>query len=274
MFRLFLYILGFIFSLGATANTQKAVFVPGGEFTMGCSKGDSLCDPDEGPKGGLKVFVPAFWINRHETSVKEYRACVASGSCKKPFDNRRSKYCNYNARGRDNYPVNCVNWLNARNYCKWRNGRLAYEAEWEKAARAGTKTPYPWGTEAASCKRAVMDPGKPEESDDDTDGCWRNLSWPRGSHAPNSLGVYDMIGGTSEWVMNWYLGKAIKKVYSKGKIKGPDTGTKKVIKGGSWDEKHWAQRVSNRYSKPVTGNPDLYGSNGIRCVFDQRKNVN
>ncbi len=83
-----------------------------------------------------------------------------------------------------------------------------------------------------------------------------------------------MVGGTSEWVMNWYAPNAYARVYAKGDIKGPSMleakrmskTALKAIKGGSWDEKQWAQRVSNRFAKPITGNPDLYGSNGIRCV--------
>jgi len=260
---LFLYV-------GSLPADQKRVFIPAGEFTMGCSNNDSLCDPDEGPNGGVKVFVKAFWINRHETSVEEYRACVMIGNCEYPFDNKRNYYCNYDAPGRNDYPVNCINWMNAQAFCNWQQGRLAYEAEWEKAARAGTNTPYPWGSKPANCNLAIMDPGKTGESDNMTDGCWRDLSWPRGSHKPNSLGLFDMVGGTSEWVMNWYDINGITKYYNNGNITGPASGSKKVIKGGSWDEKHWAQRVSNRYAKPVTGNPDLYGSNGIRCVFPEK----
>lgn len=269
MNRLLIIIAILLTNMGVSVADQKAIFIPAGEFNMGCSVGDTLCASDEGPVGGIKVFVDAFWIDRHETSVKEYRACVTSGYCEEPFDNKRSQYCNYNAKGRDNYPVNCVNWNNAQSFCHWREGRLADEAEWEKAARAGTRSPYPWGWQAATCHQAVMDPGKPSESDDDTDGCWRNLSWPRGSHKPNSVGLYDMVGGMSEWVSNWYQSDAYVNIYGKGDLKGPEKGTKKAIKGGSWDEKYWAQRVSNRYAKPVTGNPDLYGSNGIRCAYSK-----
>jgi len=246
---------------------QKTVVVPANSFLMGCSTGDTLCDEDEGKAGGVKVSVEAFSIFRHETSVDEYRRCVETGLCKRPFDYKRSHYCNFDAPGRGNYPVNCVNWENAEAFCRWSGGRLAYEAEWELAARAGVTTPYPWGNEAANCSNSVMDPGTIHESDEETDGCWRDLSWPRGSFKPNALGLYDMVGGTSEWVMNWYGKNTLKTHYSKGDITGPLTGNTKTIKGGSWDEKYWSQRVSNRYNKPITGNPDLYGSNGIRCVI-------
>ncbi|MEM7280427.1 MAG: SUMF1/EgtB/PvdO family nonheme iron enzyme [Pseudomonadota bacterium] len=242
------------------------VEVPGGTFLVGCSENDHLCDDDEGPEGGVAVDVPAFMIDIQETSVAEYRECVEAGVCTKPFDFRRVHYCSYDAPQRDDYPVNCVDWQQALNYCQWRGGRLAYEVEWEKAARAGTSTPYFWGEERSNCKRAVMDPGQPGESDFETDGCWRDLSWPRNSFPPNPLGLFDVIGGTSEWVMDWYDPEVHEKYFRRGKLTGPDKGSEKTIKAGSWDEKHWAQRVSNRFHKPITGNPDLYGSNGIRCV--------
>lgn len=257
--------IGLVFSVATTAQT-KQITIPAGHFQMGCSAGDKLCDDDEGPVGGVRVFVKEFSIDIHETSVKEYRDCVKAGKCERPFDVKRTHYCNYDAPGRDNYPINCVNWNMAKEYCEWRGARLAYEAEWEKAARAGTDTPYFWGFEPAHCKVAVMDPGKSGEPDTSTDGCYRDLSWPKGSFPPNPLGLFDMIGGTSEWVENWYQKDAYSDLYAKGKIGLPKTGHHKVIKGGSWDEKHWAHRVSNRFAKPVTGNPDLYGSNGIRCV--------
>ncbi len=254
----------------AAGSAEAMVHIPAGGFRMGCSVEDDLCDPDEGPVGGVWVDLPGFHIDKHETSVAEYRHCVEVGACERPFDYLRSHYCNYDAPGRDDYPVNCVNWHQAEGYCRWRGARLAYEAEWEKAARGGTESPYFWGYEPADCRRAVMDPGRRGQPDTETDGCWRDLSWPRGSFPANPFGLYDMIGGTSEWVRNWYAEDAYAEIYGKGDIEGPASGTLKTIKGGSWDEKHWAQRVSNRYRKPTVGNPDLYGSNGIRCARSER----
>ncbi len=242
------------------------VLVPAGSFRVGCSVGDGLCGVDEGPKGGVLVSVPAFYIDISEVSVAEYRNCVEASACKIPFTYKRTHYCNYDAPGRDEYPVNCVNWQQASNYCRWQGGRLAFEVEWEKAARAGTSNAHPWGSQPASCERAVMDPGKPGEKDTETDGCWRDLTWPRNSFPANQLGLYDMVGGLSEWVMDWYTVDLHLNFYQKGRLLGPEKGELKVIKGGAWDEKFWAQRVSNRFAKPVKGNPDLYGSNGIRCV--------
>jgi len=253
--------------IAQVAQIEK-IKVAAGAFRVGCSMGDNRCDSDEGPVGGIAVEVPAFLIDAQETSVAQYRACVEAGQCQRPFDYRRSHYCNYDAPQRHDYPVNCINWHQAQAYCSWRGARLAYEVEWEKAARGGTREAHFWGNSPANCQRAVMDPGKPGDSDSETDGCWRDLSWPGNSFPANPIGMYDAIGGTSEWVMDWYARDVHQSHFAQGHLRGPTKGTRKTIKGGSWDEKSGAQRVSNRFSKPQRGNPDLYGSNGIRCVTE------
>lgn len=260
-------LLGLLVSPQGFSSPPETVLIPGGSYQLGCSAGDNDCDTDEGPAGGVRVTVKDFRIGIHEVSVGEYRACVDAGICTAPFDYRRTHYCNYGAPGRDNYPQNCVNWEQALQYCQWQGGRLAYDVEWEWAARAGSAAEFPWGSAPVDCSRAVIDPFAPGKADTETDGCWRDLTWPRGSFPPNDYGLFDMIGGTSEWLMDWYHPRAHREYYAKGMLTGPPEGQRKVIKGGSWDEKPPAQRVSNRFAKPVTGNPDLYGSNGIRCVY-------
>ena len=79
-------------SASSLAGHQGKILVPAGEFKMGCSAGDDLCDRDEGPQGGVTVYVEAFYIDVHETSVAEYRQCVEQGQCKKPFTFRRTHY--------------------------------------------------------------------------------------------------------------------------------------------------------------------------------------
>ena len=260
-----------LFSFNSHSSQQKQILIPAGKFLMGCSQHDPECDADEGVIGGSQVYVAAFKIDRHETSVEEFRKCVEDGSCDHPFDNQRNQYCNYNAPGRDKHPINCVSWQHAKQYCNWQSGRLLYEAEWEKAARAGVNNQrYPWGNENANCKHAIMDDGqtKTKVSADETDGCGEDRTWPRGSRPGNAFGLYDMNGGIAEWVANWYLPQAIQKLYSQGETHGPGQGQRKVIRGGAWDEQSWALSNSARWAKVPTGHSSLYGSNGIRCGYD------
>lgn len=252
----------------AGADPAATTLVPAGEFFMGCSRNDQGCDADEGPAGGVRVHVGDFRIQRYEVSVAEYRRCVAAGACSRPKDHKRNRYCNFDAPGRDDHPLNCVDWHQAQTYCTWLGGRLPYEAEWEKAARAGTRDPYPWGPAPATCAQAVMDDQRTRGSvAGEHDGCGEDRTWPRGSRPPNGYGLYDMHGGVAEWVYNWYAPDAHSRYYAGGRLAAPADGERKTIRGGAWDEQAWALTSSSRWAKPPRGHPSLYGSNGFRCVF-------
>jgi iron(II)-dependent oxidoreductase len=246
------------------------VSVPTGAFAMGCSPNDPVCDQDEGPSGGVKVQAPAFRIDRFEVTVTEYQGCVARGQCSPPLTQRRNRYCNFGAPDRATHPVNCVDWAQAQAYCQWRGGRLPWEAEWEKAARAGATTRYSWG-EAANCKQAILDDGATRGSaSDELDGCGEDRTWPVGSRAPNALGLYDMHGNVGEWTGNGYAPDAISRLYAHGNLSGPEHGKQRVARGGSWDEARDNLRASFRNTKPPEQGESIYGSIGFRCVYPAR----
>lgn len=246
----------------------QRVEVPAGSFQMGCSPDDPACEKDEGPAGGTTVAVPGFYIDRHEVSVADYRRCMEAGKCPRPKDHARNKYCNLNAPGRDDHPINCVDWGDAELYCSWAGGRLPREAEWEKASRAGTASRYPWGQEA-TCEHAILDDGVTTGSvPNEPDGCGEDRTWPRGSRAPNRLGLFDMQGNAGEWTANWYAPDAIAGIYAKGDLDGPAGGSRRVVRGGSWDENRPNLRSSFRNVKPPLSGGSIYGSIGFRCVYD------
>jgi formylglycine-generating enzyme required for sulfatase activity len=76
--------------------------------------------------------IAAFQIDRTEVRVSEYRRCVEEGACAPPAV---AAGCNWNAPGRGDHPVNCIDWDQAATYCSWIGKRLPTEQEWEKAAR-------------------------------------------------------------------------------------------------------------------------------------------
>ncbi len=251
--------------LGAVAAPAT---VPGGPFPMGCSAGDPDCERDEGPPGGTPVMVPTFRIDPREVTVAEYRACVQAGRCTPPLTHARNRYCNYDAPGRDDHPVNCIDWDQARTYCATRGGRLPYEAEWEKAARAGSTGRYPWGQQA-NCRHAILDDKVTRGSaGDETDGCGEDRTWPVASRPPNALGLYDMHGNAGEWTANWYAPDAIGRLYADGDLAGPPAGRQRVVRGGSWDEDPPNLRSSFRNVKPPRQDGAIYGSIGFRCAYD------
>ena len=69
---------------------------------------------------------------------------------------------------------------------------------------------------------------------------------PVGSYPPNGYGLYNMAGNIYEWVNDWYD----ENYYQKGRLynpQGPDTGSYRVIRGGSWFNTAWNLRCANRY---------------------------
>lgn len=256
-------VIGVLMVLTSTAQAGPQVLIPAGEFRMGCSPGDTACGADE--VAGI-VNVPVFNIDVYEVTVIEYERCIEAGRCSRPKDHAYNQYCNLGAHDRPVHPINCVDWPQALAYCEWRDMRLPYEAEWEKAARAGTGSRYPWGHEV-DCTRAILDDGKTLGSvPGEPDGCGEDHAWMVGSRAPNAIGLYDMHGNAAEWTMNWYTATAINDHYAKGDLQGPAGGRQRVVRGGSWDENRDNLRSSFRNVKPPLSGDSVYGSIGFRCV--------
>ncbi len=245
----------------------EMVRIPEGSFIMG-SEG---VEGDEVPM--RTVFMNAFYIDKYEVTVAQYRACVESGGCPELrlgsgayLHSYEFPYCNWGHSGRDNYPVNCINWFEADRYCRWAGKRLPTEAEWEKAARGTDGRRFPWGDEQATCEHIVMDEGG--------DGCGRERTWPVGSKPAGAspYGVMDMSGNVWEWTADWYAfdfyGRGVDvDPYNNVEEKGPIGARLKVLRGGSWaDQSSLLHRTANRLGYQADTHPDY--TVGFRCARD------
>jgi len=150
-------------------------------------------DPDEHPTSQKKITQP-FYLASTQVTNQQYEM----------FDPDHKKL-----RGKhgfsngDDEAVIYISWHEAVAYCEWlaqREGkpyRLPTEAEWEYAARAGTKTLFSTGNTlpAYYLKNArVTDFQSPSD----------RVSLRVGQTPPNPWGLYDVHGNVEEWVQDWY----------------------------------------------------------------------
>jgi formylglycine-generating enzyme required for sulfatase activity len=245
-----------------TTPHGEMCLVPKGPFWMGCNEAvDDECSTLSNEKPYHKVGLSEFKIDKYLVTVKDYSDCVGSSACTAATTGAE---CNWGISGRDNHPINCVDWNQAKAFCEWASKRLPTEAEWEKAARGPDGLKYPWGNSPkVSCEYAVMaDPnaGGP--------GCGSGGTMPVGSKPKGAspYGVEDMIGNVFEWVADWMSSTYYQSSPSQDPM-GPTSGTERVNRGGAYgitSSNSYALRASVRNSHPPT-----YGSNsgyGFRCA--------
>ena len=173
----------------------EMVVVPSGSFAMG-----SPASEPERLSGEAQVRVSiseAFAVGRFALSFDEWDACVADGGCNgyKPADQ---------GRGRGKHPVINVSWDNAKAYPAWlskKTGkayRLLSEAEREYVTRAGTTTPFWWGS-SITPKQANYDGSADPYKGGGSKGEYRQRTEPVDSFEANPWGLYNVHGNVWEW---------------------------------------------------------------------------
>lgn len=172
----------------------------------------------------------------------------------------------------EHQPVVCVDWQQATQYCEWKGRRLPTEAEWEKAAKGGKNTLYPWGDNIKDiCQNANV---RNITLADGSFTCGlpnRNKTTPVGSFTHNGYGLYDMIGNVAEWVSDWYT---YNYYYSQSPYKNPQGPPEpkvkerydlnKVIRGGSWADFELKKMYSFYREGEYIGR--IWDQQGFRCA--------
>jgi len=228
---------------------QPYVWIPPGEFLMGCSPGDQECYDDEKPPRRVRL-TRGFWLGQTEVSVGAYKQYAAKMGISSPSEPVLGS-TKLNPDWSDpEQPMVMISWQAAKSYCEsWARGRLPTEAEWEYAARAGT-TGARYGELDAIGWHA-----------NNSGGAIRRVKQKQ----PNAWGLYDTLGSVNEWTADWYE----QTYYSTGPAvdpQGPADGQVRVPRGGSWYNPPRFLRLSARpKSVPDRRNPGL----GVRCACDR-----
>jgi formylglycine-generating enzyme required for sulfatase activity len=249
----------------SAARKNDMIVVPAGEFFMGCNdQADSECLPDEVP--GKFVRLPAFAIDRTEVTVAQYAKCVAAGKCSasgldQPFHDGKvqkeyAEFCNWKQKGREQHPINCVDWSQAAAYCKWAGKRLPTEAEWERTARGTDGRRYAWGNEhPVNVKLTNI----ADETARKRFPAWKNTllyddgyvgTAPVGSFPDGAtpVGALDVIGNVWEW-------------------NADQRETGRVVRGASWMfEPAWVRTSLRGWTDAKVRAAD----GGFRCARDAK----
>ena len=219
----------------------KMLRVKGGTFQMGATseQGSDAYD-DEYPVHS--VTLSDYYIGQTEVTQELWE--VVMGSNPSYFE------------GDNQCPVENVSWNDCQEFIKklnrltGKNFRLPTEAEWEYAARGGNKSKgykYSGSNDADAVAWYYKNSG--------------DKTHPVAQKQVNELGLYDMSGNVLEWCQDW-RGKYSS--HSQSNPKGANTGSSRVLRGGSWRNDARHARVSFRSNSA----PDCrYGSYGLRLVL-------
>ena len=208
-------------------NCPEMVIAPSGRFIMGSPKKGPEHQNDE-TQHEVRIAKP-FAVGRFAVTFAEWGACVADGGCGgyRPADE---------GWGRDDRPVINVSWDDAKLYVQWlskktgKQYRLLSEAEREYVARAGTTTPFWWGSSIT-----------PEQANYDgnytynggSKGGYRQKTLPVKSFKPNPWGLYQVHGNVYDWVEDCYHDN-YNGVPSDGSAWIAGECKYRVLRGGSW----------------------------------------
>ncbi len=213
---------------------MEFVKIKKGKFMMGSPKEEKDRDENETQK---EVEIKAdFWMGRYEVTQAQYKAMMGE---------------NLSRFKGDKLPVEKVSFENAKQFCDKLNEKvnkkfsLPSEAQWEYACRAGTKTPFHFGTTMSSGLANYNDMFQSEPKK-------KNKTQVRttdvGSFPANPWGLFDMHGNVIEWCTDWY--DADKKQI--------------VVRGGSWvHNPDYCRSAKRGYNFPLARVHDI----GFRVCF-------
>ena len=227
---------------------MEFVRIPGGKSVHGCEASDTHCF--DGEKPVRQVAVGSFWMAKTDATLAMYEKCVASGTCSAPITGGS---CNWKVAGREQHPINCITWTQAKTFCDWAGSRLPTADEWEHAAKGGEGRMFPWGHDPVTATRANFCEKRCFQlhidwtwTDRTIDDGWESTS-PVGSYPQGASkhGLLDMAGNAQQWTST-----------------DAPLGTKEA-RGGAWDVYPRYLRSSARVELLPTG---WFDNVTVRCA--------
>ncbi|MCI5134243.1 MAG: formylglycine-generating enzyme family protein [Candidatus Electrothrix sp. AW2] len=229
---------------------------------------------EEAPQHLVKIS-KGFQIGTYEVTFGQFKHFLAALPAQKRKRLETEIFKQANQHG-DNAAVAAVSWYNAQAFLKWLNQkeggqryRLPTEAEWEYAARAGSKTIYFWGDNVEDAPKyawfnmelADLEMWFPE-------GEFRkkeNFAHPVGMKEPNAWGLYDIAGNVWEWVNDGYSATYYQNSPRVDPI-GPHVKRLRCFRGGSW----YGSTTNLRSTFRGVNTPDYHSTSlGFRVVRDE-----
>ncbi len=240
-----------------TSVSFDMLAIPAGEFVMGSPKDEPFHKPDESPMHSVKIS--RFFMGKIEVSWDEYLEFFKATSSQ----GRKEAEVNENVDaisgptppwgapdqgwGKGSRPAITMSYKSAATYCKWlskvtgKKYRLPTEAEWEYAARGGTKTPYffegnPKKFTSEGFFRKIFGPDTVKiNSYIAYKVNSQNRTFDPETVKANPFGLKNMLGNVYEFCSDYYSPTAYN-AYKKGVVdpKGPKRGKEHVIRGGSF----------------------------------------
>ena len=242
---------------------MKLVLIRAGNFRMGSPDSDKDARADEKPQHRVRIKNP-FYLGKFEVTRGEFRKFVTATKYRTDAekdgqggwgisDKNGGEYAhkpeftwrNAGFEQTDEHPVVNVSWNDAVAFCQWlsktegKTYRLPTEAEWEWSCRAGAIERWNCGDKEEDLK------GSANVADASLKAKWAAANWAMnwddgspftsvvGKYKANKFGLHDMHGNVREWCSDWYDAE----YYARLPItdpQGPETGSLRVYRGGSW----------------------------------------
>lgn len=230
------------------AFEPQMVPIAAGEFFMGSTVAQVALAVKEGAnveqvrceQPQHKVWLAEYAIGKYPIICRQYQVFIQDKGHRSPSGWAGSQY----PANKADHPVVNVSWDDALAYCAWlsaktgKSYRLPSEAEWEKAARGTDGRVYPWGN--------AFEPGRAN-----IQGSGLKGTAPAGQFSPRGdspYGCADMIGNVWEWCADWFEEKAY--AARVGQVardpRGPNQGSHRACRGGSWDDRPCNARCAFR----------------------------